>query len=134
MGDNMFKLYTAGNNITSYVGSLSWQNSIDELATKMSFEVAKSDTNYVNTYTPQIGDIVNFCTNIEIFRGIVIAVDDGERYYDQFEKMNQLKKSISKKLGFVRKLTEYEEAYISKWTEIHRHSRWARTRSVCLHN
>lgn len=44
------------------------------------------------------------------------TIDDVERYYDQFEKMNQLKKSISKKLGFVRKLTEYEEAYISKWT------------------
>ena len=53
---------------------------IDELATKMSFEVAKSDTNYVNTYTPQIGDIVNFCTNIEIFRGIVIVVDDGDKF------------------------------------------------------
>ena len=84
MGDNMFKLYTAGNNITSYVGSLSWQNSIDELATKMSFEVAKSDTNYVNTYTPQIGDIVNFCTNIEIFRGIVIAVDDGDKFKNKY--------------------------------------------------
>lgn len=69
-----------GNDITYYVGSLSWQNSIDELATKMSFEIAKSDTNYVNTYTPHIGDIVNFCTNIEIFRGIVIAVDDGDKF------------------------------------------------------
>ena len=84
MGNNMFKLYAAGNDITSYVGSLSWQNSIDELATKMSFEVAKSDTNYVNTYTPQIGDIVNFCTNIEIFRGIVIAVNDGDKFKNKY--------------------------------------------------
>lgn len=58
--------------------TLSWQNSIDELATKMSFEVAKSDTHFVNTYTPQLGDIVILCTNIEIFRGIVIAVDEGD--------------------------------------------------------
>ena len=50
----------------------------------MSFEVAKSDTNYVNTYTPQIGDIVNFCTNIEIFRGIVIAVDDGDKFKNKY--------------------------------------------------
>ena len=64
--------------------TLSWQNSIDELATKMSFEVAKSDTRYVNTYTPQLGDIVNLCTNIEIFRGIVIAVDDGDLYRNKY--------------------------------------------------
>lgn len=75
-----YKLIVGGNDITSYVGNLSWQNSIDELATKMSFEIAKSDTNYVNTYAPHIGDIVNFCTNIEIFRGIVIAVDDGDKF------------------------------------------------------
>lgn len=79
-----YKLIVSGNDITSYVGSLSWQNSIDELATKMSFEVAKSDTHYVNTYTPQLGDIVNLCTNIEIFRGIVIAVDDGDLYRNKY--------------------------------------------------
>ena len=84
MGDNMFKLYAAGNDITAYVGNLSWQNSIDELATKMSFEVAKSDTNCVNTYTPQIGDIVNFCTNIEIFRGIVITVDERDKFKNEY--------------------------------------------------
>lgn len=79
-----YKLIVGGNDITSYVGGLSWQNSIDELATKMSFEVAKSDTRYVNTYTPQLGDIVNLCTNIEIFRGIVIAVDDGDLYRNKY--------------------------------------------------
>lgn len=82
--DATYKLIVGGNDITSYVGNLSWQNSIDELATKMSFEAAKSDTNYVNTYAPQIGDIVNFCTNIEIFRGIVIAVDDGDKFKNKY--------------------------------------------------
>ncbi len=79
-----YKLIVGGNDITSYVGNLSWQNSIDELATKMSFEVAKSDTHYVNTYTPKLGDIVNLCTNIEIFRGIVIAVDDGDKFKNKY--------------------------------------------------
>ena len=79
-----YKLIVGGNDITAYIGSLSWQNSIDELATKMSFEVAKSDTRYVNTYTLQLGDIVNLCTNIEIFRGIVIAVDDGDLYKNKY--------------------------------------------------
>ena len=82
--DATYKLIVDGNDITSYVGNLSWQNSIDELATKMSFEVAKSDTNYVNTYAPHIGDIVNFCTNIEIFRGIVISVDAGDKFKNKY--------------------------------------------------
>lgn len=82
--DATYKLIVGGNDITPYVGNLSWQNSIDELATKMSFEVAKSDTNYVNTYAPHIGDIVNFCTNIEIFRGIVIAVDEGDKFKNKY--------------------------------------------------
>lgn len=79
-----YKLIVGGNDITAYVGGLSWQNSIDELATKMSFEVAKSDTHYVNTCTPKLGDIVNLCTNIEIFRGIVIAVDDGDKFKNKY--------------------------------------------------
>lgn len=82
--DATYKLIVGGNGITPYVGNLSWQNSIDELATKMNFEVAKSDTNYVNTYAPHIGDIVNFCTNIEIFRGIVIAVDEGDKFKNKY--------------------------------------------------
>lgn len=79
-----YMLIVGSNDITAYVGSLSWQNSIDELAAKMCFEVAKSDTHYVNTYTPQLGDIVNLFTNIEIFRGIVIAVDDGDKFKNKY--------------------------------------------------
>ena len=71
------KLLADGVDISCYAGGLSWQNTIDELATKMNFEVAKSGTRYVNTYMPQIGSIINLYTNIEIFRGIVIDVDDG---------------------------------------------------------
>jgi DnaD/phage-associated family protein len=29
--------------------------------------------------------------------------------------MNKIKKSITKKLGFMRNLSEYEEAYVTKW-------------------
>lgn len=43
------------------------------------------------------------------------TMDDLDNYYAQFEKMNQIKKTITKKLGFVRKLSEYEEAYVDKW-------------------
>ena len=36
-------------------------------------------------------------------------------YFEQQEKLNKIKKDISKKLGLTRKLTQYEEAYIEKW-------------------
>ena len=45
----------------------------------------------------------------------IVTMDDVDNYYAQFEKMNQIKKTITKKLGFVRKLSEYEEAYVDKW-------------------
>ena len=50
----------------------------------MNFEVAKSDTRYVNTYAPQVGSIINLFTNAEIFRGIVIAVDDADETRNKY--------------------------------------------------
>jgi len=43
-------------------------------------------------------------------------LDDLDRYYGEYEKSNKIKRQIGKKLGFTRNLTEYEEAYIEKWT------------------
>lgn len=40
---------------------------------------------------------------------------DLDFYYQKQEKLNVVKKSISKKLGLNRALTQYEEAYIEKW-------------------
>ncbi len=40
---------------------------------------------------------------------------DLDLYYQKQEKLNIIKKSISKKLGLTRGLTQYEEAYIEKW-------------------
>lgn len=40
---------------------------------------------------------------------------DLDSYYEKQEKLNVIKKSISKKLGLNRTLTQYEEAYIEKW-------------------
>lgn len=42
-------------------------------------------------------------------------MNDLDVYYQKYEKCDKIKKSISKKLGISRKLTEYEEAYIDKW-------------------
>ena len=41
--------------------------------------------------------------------------NDLDIYYEKQEKLNIIKKSISKKLGFSRPLTQYEEGYIEKW-------------------
>lgn len=82
--EKVIKLFAGDVDISSYISNLSWQNSIDELATKMSFDVAKSDTKYVNTYLPQPGDIVRLYTDTEIFRGIVISVDDGSEYINKY--------------------------------------------------
>ena len=76
--------YADGINITDYVGNLSWQNTIDELATTVSFEVAKSDTKYLNLYTPQLGGIINLYTNVEILRGIILSMDDGSEYVNKY--------------------------------------------------
>lgn len=40
-----------------------------------------------------------------------------DTYYENQEKINKIKKSISKKLGLNRSLTQYEEAYIEKWLQ-----------------
>ena len=41
---------------------------------------------------------------------------DLDTYFEKQEKLNKIKKTISKKLGINRMLTQYEEAYIEKWT------------------
>ena len=41
---------------------------------------------------------------------------DLDMYYEKQEKLNIIKKSISKKLGLNRSLTQYEEEYKEKWT------------------
>lgn len=41
---------------------------------------------------------------------------DLDKYYEQQEALAKIKKSIAKKLGISRQLSQYEEAYIEKWT------------------
>ena len=41
--------------------------------------------------------------------------NDLDIYFEKQERLNKIKKDISKKLGISRKLTQYEEAYVEKW-------------------
>lgn len=40
-----------------------------------------------------------------------------EAYFEKQEKIQKIKKAVSKKLGLSRGLTQYEEAYIEKWVQ-----------------
>jgi len=78
------KLYADDMDITNAAGGLSWQNTISELATTMSFEVAKTDAKYMNIYQPDLGSIIRLYTNEEVFRGIVITMDDGAKNSNKY--------------------------------------------------
>ena len=74
------RMYANDTDITEMIGNLSWKNSIYELATTMSFDIAKTDAAYLKDlmYTPQVGDIIRMVTNAEIFRGVITKADDGD--------------------------------------------------------
>ncbi len=80
------ELYANGNKITNIVGNLSWKNSIYELSTTMSFETPKPIGAYLRSliYAPAVGDVVQQITNAEIFRGVIIKIDDGDRFVNKY--------------------------------------------------
>lgn len=49
------------------------------------------------------------------FNNHISNFNDLDLYFQKQEKLNKMKKDISKKLGFTRPLTQYEDAYIEKW-------------------
>ena len=49
------------------------------------------------------------------FQNKIRTFNDLDKYYEKQEKLNTLQKTISKKLGITRNLTQYEEGYIEKW-------------------
>lgn len=70
---------------------------------KYCFERSALHRNYVQTVAESWSN-----NNIRNFT-------DLDNYYQKQEKLNLIKKTISKKLGFNRPLTQYESAYIEKW-------------------
>lgn len=49
------------------------------------------------------------------FKNNIKTFNDLDDYFQKQEKLNKMKKQISKKLGITRPLTQYEDAYIEKW-------------------
>lgn len=79
-------IYAGDTDITKNIGGASWKNSIYELATTLSFETAKTDNAYLKDliYTPKLGEVIRIVTNVEVFRGVVIKVDDGDRNKNKY--------------------------------------------------
>ena len=50
------------------------------------------------------------------FKSNVKTFNDVDAYFAKQEKLNVLYKSISKKLGYTRQLTDYEKGYIQRWS------------------
>ena len=105
-------------NATFFQGimSPSWYNDIDLWFSKYQFdedvmfalfrycfEKSALHKNYVKTVAEAW-----FTNSIRTF-------DQLEDYFEKQEKINKIKKSIIKKLGLSRQLTQYEEAYVEKW-------------------
>ena len=72
------------------IGGVSWKNSVYELSTQLSFETAKTDNAYLKDliYTPKLGDIVQMVTNIEVFRGVIIKTDDGDKFKNKYNAVD----------------------------------------------
>lgn len=49
------------------------------------------------------------------FKNNIKTFNDLDKYYEKQEKLTTLQKTISKKLGLTRNLSEYESNYIEKW-------------------
>ncbi len=43
------------------------------------------------------------------------TINELDEYYSKYENLVQIKRTVSKKLGLSRKLSQYEEAYVDKW-------------------
>ncbi|MBQ3425868.1 MAG: N-acetylmuramoyl-L-alanine amidase [Clostridia bacterium] len=81
------RIYVNNTDITDYAGNIAWKNTIYELATTASFEIAKTTAKYVSNiiYVPVEGDIIRIFADEEIYRGVVTKVDDGDENRNRYD-------------------------------------------------
>lgn len=79
-------IYINDFDVTRMLGDLSWKNSVDELATTMSFNIAKTDAQYLKDlmYVPEVGEIVRMVIDTEVFTGVILSIDDGDKYVNKY--------------------------------------------------
>ena len=61
--------------ITSYVGNVSWSDSVDTLGSQLDFSTGYSSERYFPNFDINCGDIVVMVEEYEIFRGIIVTKD-----------------------------------------------------------
>lgn len=99
------------------VMSPTWYTDIDNLFAKYQFDEDVMISLFRYCFDRQALHKKYLCTVAEAWHANNIKnMNDLEKYYLQYEKSNQIKKTICKKLGITRKLSQYEEAYVDKWT------------------
>lgn len=82
--------------ITSFVGNISWSDSVDTLGSQLDFSTGYSSEKYFPKLDIECGDIVVLTEENEIFRGIVVTSDFSnysEKSYTAFDFLWYLNKS-----------------------------------------
>ena len=99
------------------VMSTSWYIDITEMFDKYQFEEEVMMSLFAYCYQNH-SLYKNYLTTVaeDWFLNKVKTSQDLDAFYERRKESNKLKKKIAKKMGIMRNLTEYEEAYIDKWT------------------
>ena len=108
--ENINQLYFQG------VMSPSWYNDIDLWFEKYNFDeqVMISLFGYCFEKSALHRNYINAVAEAWS-KNSIRTFTDLDKYFRQQEKLNTIKKSIAKKLGLNRSLTQFESAYIEKW-------------------
>ena len=77
-------MYVDDRDVTAAAGGIAWQNTLAELATTLGFELPKINMQHSKIYLPEVGGIIRLVTNEEIFRGIIISMDDGDKNVNKY--------------------------------------------------
>lgn len=94
----------------------SWYNDIDLWFTKYSFDEQVMIALFDYCYNRSAMHRNYVQTVAEAWSSNKVkSWNDLDKYYENQESLNKIKKSISKKLGKYNGLTQYEEAYIENW-------------------
>jgi len=100
--------------------STSWYAEIDSLFSQYQFEeqvmVALFEHCKKNSSSPFLHKNYVQAVAAAWFSNGIKTYADLENYFEKHEKSKKINTAIIKKLGFHRSLTEYEEAFIQKWT------------------
>lgn len=86
----MLTIYADDTEITKNIGDVSRKNSIYKLATIVSFETLTTDNAYLKAliYTLTIGEVTRIVTNVEMFCGIIVSVDNGNKTKNKYTDVN----------------------------------------------